>query len=456
MGDRYSMWNLVRSSAATGRVDTRESRQVIEGPFLTRSERPRDVDPSITHTSSRDQATKTNGSNAAGDDVREVDGTAALNGERSDPLPRIAFFTPALTYGGAQRVTVNVANSLAECGHTVDLVAGRLEGEFIDDISDAVTTVDLDVPQVPGIGILASVPYLVSYLESSRPAVLFSSRMHTNIAAVVAGRLANVDVHVAATQHSPYDWQSKPKDSLARAIATRVYPLADDVVAVSEGVAESVIANTRLGRDGTTVLNNSIDVAAIRMEADEAVDHEWFTDPEIDPIVSLGRLEPVKDYPTLLKAFAILTESRPQTRLVIMGKGSERRRLISLARSLGIDDRTRIPGYVDNPFAYMRRASVFVHSSKSDGLPTVLIEALACSCSIVSTDCQYGPREILNDGRYGVLIPVGDPARMADAIARALGDPSLSDECHERVEQFSLEAGADRYERYVRRVVEND
>jgi glycosyltransferase involved in cell wall biosynthesis len=388
---------------------------------------------------------------AKADDASETEATATAD---SESLPRVAFFTPAPSFGGAQRVTVTIANSLAKRGHDVDLVVGELAGEFAPIISDAVNTVELDVPDVPAVGILAGIPSLVSYLESRRPAVLFASRTHTNLAAVATGALADVDVHVAITEHSPFDYQDTARDRVTAALASRLYAYADDVITVSEGVARTVVDNTSVSTDGTTVLNNPIDIEAIGEGAEEPVGHDWLDDPELEPIVAVGRLEPVKGFSTLLEAFAALHESRPATRLVVVGKGPHREELASLARELGVADSVSFPGYTDNPYAYMGRASVFVLSSAVEGLPTVLIEALACGCTIVSTDCQYGPREILEDGRYGRLTPVGDAERMADAIGDALEDPTPPERGRERAQHFSMAAGADRYESYIAAVTE--
>jgi glycosyltransferase involved in cell wall biosynthesis len=378
------------------------------------------------------------------------DGTKEANAEAT--TQRVAFFTPAPDFGGAQRVTVNIANSLAARGFEVDLVAGHLEGEFVSLIDDTVNTVELDIPRVPAAGILAGVPKLVSYLDDRRPGVLFASRTHTNLAAIAAGRFAGADVHVAITEHSPFGHQLTVKDRVTATLASRVYPYADDVIGVSEGVALTVAENTAVSADGTTVLNNPIDIEAIQSGAREPVDHEWLDDPELDPLVAVGRLKASKDFSTLLSAFAELHERRPATRLVIVGKGTERTSLETQAEALGIADSVAFTGYTDNPYAYMARASVFVMPSKVEGLPTVLIEALACGCSIVSTDCQYGPREILDDGSYGRLTPVGDATEMATTIEAALDEPTPPERSRERAQHFSMAAGADRYESYIRAV----
>ncbi|MFB6223465.1 MAG: glycosyltransferase [Haloarcula sp.] len=374
--------------------------------------------------------------------------------QEASELPRVAFFTPAPDFGGAQRVTVTIANSLARRGHEVTLVAGELEGEFVPMIDDVVNTVELGLPDVPTLGVLSGVGRLATYLETAQPAVLFVSRTHTNVAAILAGGLAAEDVHIAVTEHSVFDRYQTRKDRVTGTLAAQLYRFADDVIAVSEGVAESVVDNTALAPGEPTVLHNPVDVESIRSKADEPTEHRWLDNPDVEPIVSVGRLKPVKDYATLIRAFASVTESRPETRLIIVGKGPERDRLEQLARDRGVAERVSFPGYRDNPYPYMQSSSVFVLSSKSEGLPTALIEALACGCTVVSTDCRYGPREILVDGKYGRLTPVGEPAELAAGIENALEAPMPAEKSHARAEHFSTEAGADRYEAYIRSVTD--
>ena len=369
-------------------------------------------------------------------------------------LPKIAFFTPAPTYGGAQRVTINIANSLAARGHDIELVVGNLHGEFADDINDAVETIDLEIPRVPGLGILAGIQHLRSYLKSTRPRILFSSRTHTNIAAISAARLTDVDVYVAATEHSDYGQVEDFKGKLTTALAAQTYRFADDIVAVSRGVAKSVVQNTPVSTEGTTVLHNPVDIEDVQATAKEDPGHEWLTNPTLETVVSVGRLRKQKDVATLLRAIATLKETRPEVRLIVVGKGPKREQLESLAASLGIRDSVSFEGYVENPYAYMHSSSVFALSSRYEGLPTVLIEALACGSSIVSTDCPHGPREVLVDGEYGWLTPVGDHEALAATINDALENPTPAAKSRERAEDFSMDAGADRYERYARQVID--
>jgi glycosyltransferase involved in cell wall biosynthesis len=170
----------------------------------------------------------------------------------------------------------------------------------------------------------------------------------------------------------------------------------------------------------------------------------WLAGGEPPVILGVGRLATQKDFSTLLHAFARVRSQRP-ARLLILGEGDKRFELEALAQNLGLARDVRLPGYADNPFAYMRRCSVFVLSSAYEGLPTVLIEAMACGAPVVSTDCPSGPAEILEGGRYGCLVPIGDPDAMASAILTILQDAPDTTRTRQRAEMFSIEASVDQY-----------
>ena len=174
------------------------------------------------------------------------------------------------------------------------------------------------------------------------------------------------------------------------------------------------------------------------------VDHPWFCDKDMPVVLSVGRLMPVKDHATLLRAFGQVMHSRP-ARLVILGEGPERRNLTELAERLGISQHFDLPGFRVNPFAYMSKSNVFVLSSRYEGLPTVVIEAMASGTPVVSTDCRSGSREILEDGKWGHLVPVGDWRSMAEAIIETLDNPVPSDQLISRASAFSADASIDRY-----------
>jgi glycosyltransferase involved in cell wall biosynthesis len=199
------------------------------------------------------------------------------------------------------------------------------------------------------------------------------------------------------------------------------YPWADAIVAVSKGVADDLAGAARLPRDRIKVIYNPVVTEVLFRKAEEPLEHPWFL-PGCPPVIlGVGRLTAAKDFPTLTRAFARVRESQ-SARLLILGEGKERDSLEKLVRELGLERDVSMPGFVDNPYAYMRRSSLFVLSSAWEGLPTVLIEAMACGCQVISTNCPSGPEEILDGGKYGELVRVGDAEAMSSAMLRALSN----------------------------------
>jgi len=252
----------------------------------------------------------------------------------------------------------------------------------------------------------------------------------------------------------------KQDNSLARSVEDSTDPLrrklprllrlwyaqADAVVAVSAGVADEIAAVAQVPRAQIHVIHNPIDADRIARQAETIPDHPWFQPGQPPVLLAAGRLHPQKDYPTLLRAFASLRKER-ELRLAILGEGHERPRLEQLIGGLGIGADVRLLGFQKNPFAFMARAAVFVLSSAWEGLGNVLIEALACGCPVVSTDCPHGPSEVLEKGRYGALVPVGDPEKLARAIGAALEGPGDAQAGLQRARAFDIRQIADHYVR---------
>lgn len=366
----------------------------------------------------------------------------------------IAFYVPSLTVGGAERVTVSVANGLARRGYEVDLVVSFNDGAFREEVDDSVTLVDLNTRKIPVVGIGASVPCLSQYLSERSPAILFSQMTYANDIYLVSQLLSGSDTVSIGTIHNTLGMQEERKEKFVQWLQRRLAGQADQFVAVSEGVAESVVEHVNVDREKVSVLHNPIPVNEVQQRSREAVDHQWLDSPEYEVVLGVGRLERAKNFSSFLRAFARLHESRPQTRAIIVGKGSKRDELKALAMDLGIDDVVSFPGFVDNPYGFMGGASVLAMSSVHEGLPTVLIEALACGCQVVSTDCPSGPREILADGTYGRLTTVGDDAELAAAMQAALESPMPVETLIERARDFAPEAVIDDYESFITQYVE--
>lgn len=366
--------------------------------------------------------------------------------------PRVAIYLPALQIGGAQRVTINIANGLAARDFPVDLVVSFDEGGLANEVDEAISVVDLQTPAVPGLGIGASVHSLGAYLDRARPPVLIAAMTHANVVAMAARHLSNSETALVATEHNQFGVENTPKNRLVEFVAARAYRHVSRLVAVSEGVATTLAEQTGIDRDEVTVLYNPVDVTEIRRRAMEPLSHPWLDDDALDVVFTVGRLTPAKDIPTLLAAFERVHERRPMTRLIVAGRGEHREQLQEEAVGRGLSEIVAFPGYVDNPFAYMRGADAFALSSVHEGLPTVLVEALACGCPVVATDCPSGPREILEDGALGPLVPVADPEAFATATVDVLTDPTSPARLRDRADDFAMDRTIDRYADLVERV----
>ena len=337
---------------------------------------------------------------------------------RSGP---IALFVPSLCFGGAERVAINLAEGFAGLGVPTDLVAVSSRGEFAGQIPPGVRLVDLKASRV-----ILGLPALVSYLRRERPAAVISFMAHAGIVALWARRLSRTSTPIICTLHTTPAQAARNssmiRNKLMPALLRAFYPWADELVAVSHGVASGLSQATGLPLSRIRVIYNPVINADMIASARQAPDHPWFSPGQPPVILAVGRLTPAKDFATLLRAFAEVRRRRA-ARLIILGEGEERAALTALAGQLGVADDVALPGFRDNALAYMAGSAVFVLSSAWEGLPTVLIEALAAGTRVVSTDCPSGPREILQEGRFGALVPVGDAAALAEAIIDALDGP---------------------------------
>jgi glycosyltransferase involved in cell wall biosynthesis len=354
---------------------------------------------------------------------------------------RIALFMPSLSGGGAQRVMLTLADGFVRAGLAVDLVLAQVAGEYRDEVPQGVRVVDLGA-----VSVLACFPALVRYLRRERPTALLATASHANVVALWARRVARVPTRVVVRESNTISVSSRGssrwRQRLIPSLARRCYPWADGVVAVSEGAARDLARTTGLPAARIRVLPNPIVTPELAALAREPLSHPWFAAGEPPVVLGVGRLAKQKDFSTLLRAFGLVRRRRP-VRLVILGEGTERAALASLAEALGVKEEVAFPGFVPNPFPYMARAGVFVLSSAWEGMPGVLIQALACGAPVVATDCESGPRELLQGGRFGRLVPVGDVAELGAAIASTLDQPRPAPQ--ETVRPYTRDAAVARY-----------
>jgi glycosyltransferase involved in cell wall biosynthesis len=281
---------------------------------------------------------------------------------------------------------------------------------------------------------------------------------YVNLSAVWAAKLAGSRARVVVNERIEISHYVEERRGWRHAyllpLMARTYARADAIVGVSDGVGDDLARATGIDRNRITTVYNPIVTRELLRQASESVDHHWFQPGTPPVVISVGRLADQKDHPTLLHAFA-QARSQREMRLVILGgagnteKTAERQaQLMGMARDLGVADDVQLLGYQANPYRYLARAGVFALSSRYEGLPTVLVEAMACGCPVVSTACP-GSVEILEGGRYGQIVPIGDAEALGRAITATLASPPDQDTLKRRSLDFSAERSVEHFERLL-------
>lgn len=356
----------------------------------------------------------------------------------------IAFYLPNLAAGGAERTFLRLAAGFAERACRVRLVVDRAEGGLLE----AVRASGLALADLRASRTLAALPALAAWLRRERPAVLLSAITHNNLIAVWARALARAPTRVVVSEHtvlsaqadSQAGWQYRVLAPLCR----WTYPRAAAIVAVSAGAADDLARYAGLSRDRIEVIPNPVVTPDYPRRIAAPSPHPWLTDGGPPVFVAAGRLVPLKDFPALLRALAIVRRRAP-ARLLVLGAGPERDALLALRARLELDDAVDLPGFCDDPLPLFARAAALVVSSRFEGFGLTLVEALACGTPVVSTDCPTGPAEILDRGAYGRLVPVGDADAMAAAMLATLAETPDRERLRQRAQDYTLAAVVDRY-----------
>ena len=362
----------------------------------------------------------------------------------------VSFLLLTLPTDGVSRVILNLAKGFVERGLKVDIVVLKAEGDALVWIPSGARVVELNA-QMQGVGKLLYLFSLVRYLRKVQPASLIVCRDDINFGSI-AKYLAMVSTQVLLISHtnlSQYlDYSSDDvKNSFSAYLLKRFlwfYGLADGIIAVSQGVADSLVNLAGRPLKQVRVIYNPVVTPEVLAKAEEPVNHPWFAAGEPPVIVGVGRLQALKDFPTLIRAFALVRQHMP-ARLMILGDGEERQNLETLISELGLTSDIALPGFVSNPYAYMSKASVLAMSSLCEGFGNVIAEALACGTPVVTTDCPSGPAEILDFGNYGSLVPLADPEALAQAILTTITSPRNSEALRQRAKLFSLDTVVDSY-----------
>lgn len=356
---------------------------------------------------------------------------------------RIALIFSSLEIGGTQHVMLRLMNGFIKVGLKVDAVVIKSHGPLMNKIPAEAKLVDLHAKRT-----LTAIPALVIYLRKNRPDAVLAGLTHINIATIIACFLSQLNTRLIVSEQSNLTQKkihaNKFWDRLIYSLIDIFYPFADAVVTVSHDAALDLINSTKLDPHKIIPIQNPIPVNEIRKNMNEKINHSWLVKKQIQTILAVGRFSQPKDYPTLINAFNYLHQRR-RVRLIIIGEGEERPKIEQQIFLSPFADDIILMGRIENPYPYMARADVFVLSSAWEGFGLVIAEALACGATVVSTDCHSGPAEILGNGKYGRLVPVGDAEALADAIAESLDHPFPRAQSIARAREFSVEKAVEQY-----------
>ena len=367
--------------------------------------------------------------------------------ETSDNQPvvrRVCLYFPSYGDGGVERMTANLAQGLSDAGIKVDFIVHHQAAPYLSGLENKVKFI------TPPDNNNRHLSWLVSYLNSSHPDVLMTVKDEAGILAIKAIKRSHAETKFIARTGTALLSRFGHRGTNFLKKWLKLYKLkhyfqqADGHIIVALGSRKELHELTQIPEEAIIVIKNPVITPTLLKLQHETIDHPWFAPSRESLIMGMGGFRFQKDFKTLINAFARLHKSRP-SRLILMGQGRQKKRLLKLCRELGVEDDVLFPGFTDNPYPWLKRADLFVLSSLWEGSPNVLTEALALGTPVVATDCQSGPREILQDGKYGELVPLGDPQTMSEAMARTLDNPLSSEQLAEAAKDYTLEASTRSY-----------
>ncbi|MFP4480159.1 MAG: glycosyltransferase [Desulfohalobiaceae bacterium] len=360
---------------------------------------------------------------------------------------KIAVFAATSGHSGVDRVMSNLLPGLAENGHLVDLLRVSGHGPYLQE-----THPNIKIRELGSKHVSSSLLPLARYLKKHKPDVLLADKDKVNRTAVLARILARSKTRLVLRLGTTVSVNLQNRGFLQRWLQTasirRLYPLADSIIVPSQGAAQDLAQMGKLDPNQIKVVPSPIITDKMLQQAKEDVGHPWLKDKKVPVLLAVGELSARKDYQTLIRALALL---RPHLdcRLIILGEGKQRQNLQDLARQLRVDDILDMPGFTSNPYAYMSKADLFVHTSRWEGAGIVLIEALGLGLKVVSTDCPSGPREILQNGQLGALAKVGDHVDLVANITRSLHTISGSKQYPDKIFSFFQKDSTIKYQQIL-------
>lgn len=355
----------------------------------------------------------------------------------------ITIFLPHFDNGGVERMLVNLANGFNMLGARVDFIVCRRDRPYLNLLHENIHLMELG-----NTGEAAIVTATRGYLRKERPIAMLCAKETSLELALKARQGSGSTTRIYARAVTNSSRQLMDKNIVVRwfrrAALRRMYRDVDGVIAVSAGVAEDARTIANLSADKIQIAPNPVITPQLHDMAATPLNHPWFSPDQPPVILGVGRLSRAKNFPLLLEAFARVRRQR-DCRLLILGEGRQRAHIENLADRLGVRPHVKLPGFVENPYPFLRHAALFVLSSHWEGSPNVLTESLALGTPAVATDCPSGPREILQDGRYGALVPLDDPDALATAMLDSLAHPLPAEVLQSAVAAYTVENSAREY-----------
>lgn len=359
---------------------------------------------------------------------------------------KIAIFLPSLSDGGAEKVMVSLANNFVSKFYSVDLLLVSQQGVYFNMLSDEVRLINIDKSRA-----IYAVPRVLKYLRNERPDVLLSALTHTNVIALICKVLCLRKIRVVVSERSIISNSTLLSGNrlylINKYILKLLYPLADSIIAISKGCAKDLVKTLEISNKKIVVINNPL-IKDSNININDSNEDKinlslQHNNKHKHLIIAVGRLKKVKNFPLLIKAFDIVRKTVPSS-LIILGEGPERNNLEKLIKELHLEKSIFLPGFVNNPLDYMKKSEVFVSSSSWEGFGNVIVEAMSVGLKIVSVDCPGGPREILEDGKWGKLVPLNNVSSLADAIKKII-DEDVKYDVKLRASHFNINDIADKY-----------
>ena len=353
----------------------------------------------------------------------------------------VAVFIPSFGNGGADRMSVHICRGLSQLNYKVDLI--------VKNNTTNIKKYFLHNTRIVRLSSLRKkrIKELTDYIKINKPKVILSTK-GGDFEAIRAKKLAEFKTKVVLRHGTTFSKRDSFRPFLKRVISAIklrwLFSQADLIIVNSYGVAQDIIKIAKISEKKIKVVPNPTIVPEMFEMAKQEVDHPWFKDKRYPIILGAGGFRKSKDFLTLIKAFSLLQRHTP-SRLVILGEGRQRKKMEKLINELNIKDKVWLPGHQENPYKFMARSDVFVLSSLWEGCPNVLIEAMALGIPVVSTDCPSGPREILDNGRYGKLVPMQCPEKMATGILEYLKNPAQREFIKKGIERFELKNSIEAY-----------